>query len=244
MLLGVQHLVLHSALAELLREVLGLLDRRRTDEDRLALLVLLDDVVDDRLELRDLGAVDQVGLVLADHRPVGRDRDDTELVDLVELGGLGHRRTGHAAEAGLFLAVVVVALVQAEEVLEGDRGEGLVLVLDVHPFLRLDRLVHALVVAAAGEDTAGVLVDDHDFAVHDDVVLVLLEELLRLDGVVQVAHQRRVHRLVEVVDAQPVLDLGDTGLVDGDGALLLVDLVVAGLLDALEGLPPRPSSGG
>ncbi len=223
-LLGVQHLVLDAALAELLREVFRLLDRGRADEDRLALLVLLGDVVDDRLELGHLGAVDQVRLVLADHRLVGRDRDHAELVDLVELGGLGHRRTGHAGEL----------LVEAEEVLQGDRGERLVLVLDVHPFLRLDRLVHALVVAAAGEDTAGVLVDDHDFAVDDDVVLVLLEEFLGLDGVVQVAHERGVHRLVEVVDAQPVLDLADTGLVDGDRALLLVDVVVAGLLDALE----------
>ncbi len=222
--LGVEHLVLDAALAELLREVLRLLDGRGADEDRLALLVLLGDVVDDRLELGDLGAVDQVRLVLADHRPVRRDRDHAELVDLVELGGLGHRRTGHAGEL----------VVEAEEVLQGDRGERLVLVLDVHPFLRLDRLVHALVVAAAGEDTAGVLVDDHDLAVDDDVVLVLLEELLGLDGVVQVAHERGVHRLVEVVDAQPVLDLGDTVLVDGYRALLLVDVVVAGLLDALE----------
>lgn len=45
---------------------------------------------------------------------------------------------------------------------------------------------------------------------------------------------RGVHRLVEVLDAEPVLDLRDTGLVDRDGPLLLVDLVVAGLLDALE----------
>ncbi len=225
-LLGVEHLVRDAALGELLGEVLGLLDRRRTDEDRLALLVLLRDVVDDGGELRDLGPVDQVRLVLADHVAVGRDRDDTELVDLVELGGLGHGRTGHARQLR----------VEAEEVLQGDRGEGLVLVLDVHPFLRLDRLVHALVVAAAREDTAGVLVDDHDFAVDDDVVLVGLEELLGLDRVVEVTDERGVHRLVEVLDAEPVLDLGDTGLVDGDGALLLVDLVVAGLLDALQRL--------
>ncbi len=223
-LLGVEHLVLDTALGELLREVLGLLDRGGADQDRLALLVLLGDVVDDRGELGDLGAVDQVRLVGADHRPVRRDRHHAELVDLVELGGLGHRRTGHAGEL----------VVEAEEVLQGDRGEGLVLVLDVHPFLRLDRLVHALVVAAAGEDTAGVLVDDHDFAVDDDVVLVLLEQFLRLDGVVQITDERGVDRLVEVVDAEPVLDLGDAGLVDGHGPLLLVDLVVAGLLDALE----------
>ena len=148
---------------------------------------------------------------------VGRDRHDAELVDLVELGGLGHRRTGHAGEL----------VVEAEEVLQGDRGERLVLVLDLHPLLGLDRLVHALVVAAAGEDAAGVLVDDQDLAVHDDVVLVALEQLLGLDGVVQVADERGVHRLVEVVDAEVVLDLGDAALEDADGALLLVDLVVA-----------------
>jgi hypothetical protein len=71
-----------------------------------------------------------------------------------------------------------------------------------------------------------VLVDDEHLAVHDDVVLVALEQLLGLDRVVEVADQRGVDRLVEVVDAEPVLDLGDAGLEDADGALLLVDLVV------------------
>ena len=126
-------------------------------------------------------------------------------------------------------------VVEAEEVLQGDRGERLVLVLDLHALLGLDGLVHALVVAAAGQHAAGVLVDDEHLAVDDDVVLVLLEQFLGLDGVVQVADQRGVHRLVEVLDAQPVLDLGDALLVDGDRALLLVDVVVAGLRDlALE----------
>ena len=150
------------------------------------------------------------------HRPVGRDRHDVELVDLAELGGLGHGRAGHAGEL----------VVQPEVVLQGDRGEGLVLLLDLHALLGLDRLVHALVAAAAGEDAAGELVDDHHLAVHDDVVLVALEQLLGLDRVVEVADERGVDRLVEVVDAEVVLDLLDAGLEDADGALLLVDLVV------------------
>ena len=74
------------------------------------------------------------------------------------------------------------------------------------------------------------LVDDHHLAVLDDVVLVALEQLLGLDRVVEVAHVRRVHRVVEVVDAEVVLDLLDPRLQHADGALLLVDLVVA--LDA------------
>ncbi len=77
-------------------------------------LVHLLDLVDERLELALLVAVHEVRHVLADHRPVGRDRDDLELVDLVELLGLGQGRAGHADEL----------VVQPEVVLERDRGQG------------------------------------------------------------------------------------------------------------------------
>ena len=216
-LLGVEHLVRDAALLQQRREV-ARTSRRSTVPTRTGWPVSWRSAMSSTTarELRVLGLVDEVGLVGADHRLVGRDRHDAELVDLVELGGLGHGRTGHAGEL----------VVEAEEVLQGDRGEGLVLLLDLHALLGLDRLVHALVVAAAGEHAAGVLVDDEDLAVHDDVVLVVLEQLLGLDGVVQVADQRGVGRLVEVLDAEVVLDLLDAALEDADGALLLVDLVV------------------
>ena len=63
-------------------------------------------------------------------------------------------------------------------------------------------------------------------AVHHDVVLVALEQGEGLDRVVEERDERRVRRLVEVVDAEVVLDLLDAGLEHADGALLLVDLVV------------------
>ena len=216
-LLGVQHGVRDAlALRQQPGQQLGLLHRHGADQDRLAVLVPLGDVVDDGDVLRLLGAVDQVGLVDAGQRLVGRDRHHAELVDLVELRRLGHRRAGHAGEL----------VVEAEVVLQGDRREGLVLLADLDALLGLDRLVQALVVAAAGEHAAGVLVDDQHLAVHDDVLLVVAEQLLGLDRVVHERDQRGVHRVVEVVDAEVVLDLGDARLEDGDGALLLVDLVV------------------
>ena len=57
-------------------------------------------------------------------------------------------------------------------------------------------------------------------------MLVALEELLGLDRVVEVADQRRVRGLVEVLDAQLVLDELDAQFVHADDALLDVDLVV------------------
>ncbi len=214
--LRVQHLVRYAAPLEQLGQDLGLLHAHRADQHGLALAVPLGDVLDAGVELGLLRLVHHVGHVFADHRPVGRDRHHTELVDLVELVGLGDGGTGHAAEL----------VVEPEVVLQGDRGEGLVLVLDLHAFFGLDGLVHALVVAPAVQDTAGELVHDQDFAVHDDVVLVLLVQLLGLDRVVEEADQRGVHRVVEVVDAEGVLDLLHPRLQDADGLLLLVDLVV------------------
>ena len=199
---------------------LGLRDAGRADEHRLAGLVPLGDVVDDGGELRVLALVDEVGLVAADHRLVRRDRHDAELVGLVQLVGLGLGRAGHPGQL----------LVEPEVVLQRDRGQRLVLLLDLHALLGLDGLVHALVVAPALQHAAGELVDDHHVAVVDDVVAVALEQLLGLQRVVQVADERGVRGLVEVVDAELVLDEGHALLGDRDGALALFDLVVLVLL--------------
>ena len=166
------------------------------------------------------------GGVLADHRPVGRDRDHVEAVDLVELLLLGHRRTGHAGQL----------LVQPEVVLEGDRGEGHRLALDAQALLGLDRLVEALRPAASGHLAAGELVDDDDLAVLDDVVAVALVERVRLERLLEVAGQARVG-VEDVVDLEQPLDLVDALLGRRDGVLLEVDEVVAAVL-AL----PRPAA--
>ena len=215
-MLGVEHLVRYASAFEGLGEHFGLGDRGGTDEHRLPGLVTFHDVGDDGVELGLLGAVDEVLLVLADHGPVCRDRDDAQAVDLLELGLLGLGGTRHAGEL----------VVHAEVVLQGDRRQGLVLVLDLDVLLGLQGLVQTFVVPASCQGAARVLVDDEDLAVHDDVVLVAVEEFLGLDGVVEVADEWGVDRLVEVLDAQSVLHHADSVAEDGDGALLLVDLVV------------------
>ena len=153
-------------------------------------------------------------------RWVGID-DDLELVDLVELLGLGHRRAGHAGEL----------VVQAEVVLERDRGHRHALALDPQALLGLDRLVEALAPAPARHLPAGELVDDDDLAVLDDVVAVALVERVGPQRLLEVAREARV-RVVEVVDAEELLDLVDALLGRRDGLVLEVDEVVAVVLVA------------
>ena len=151
---------------------------------------------------------------------MGRDGHHVEAVDLVELLLLGHGRAGHAGQL----------LVDAEVVLEGDRGHGHRLALDAHPLLGLDGLMEALRPAPSGHLAPGELVDDDDLAVLDDVVAVALVERVRAQGLLEVARQARVGLdTVEVADAEQPLDLGDALLGGRDGVLLEVDEVVAAL---------------
>src|SRR5262249_37158155 len=143
-LLRVQDVVLDALTLEELAQELRCLNGDRADEHRLAPRVAVLDVVDDGLELRLHRLEDQVVLVLADDRDVGWDRDDLEAIDLDELLLLGLRRAGHAREL----------VVEAEIILERDRRERLVLILNLDALLRLDRLVEALRPTAALHEPA------------------------------------------------------------------------------------------
>ena len=200
------------------------------------------DLLDDGVELHLLVVVDEVRKVLPLDRPVGRHDHDIQVVDLLELVGLGVGGACHAGELR----------VHPEEVLECYRGEGLGLAQDLHSFLGLDRLVETAGVAASGKYASGELVDDLDLAVVDDVVDVPL---------VQPVGDHRLGAVVDHLEVAVVVDAGhviaflvcggdqktllsedplqvvDSLLGEGDVLALLVDPVVAALVEGLDGPP-------
>jgi len=107
------------------------------------------------------------------------------------------------------------------------------LYLDV--FLRLQGLVQALGEAPSRHHAAGELVDDDDFVVLDDVVLVLLEQLVRLQRLIDVMNDRDVLDIVEVAGFQQsrLAQQFDHVLVAGVGqshlTLFFVELVISRL---------------
>ena len=174
--LCVEHGVRNLLLFEESRDRVALLDAGRADEHGLSLLVALQDLGDDRGELFAFGLVNDVLVILPDHRLIGRDLDDGELVGLVKLGRLGIGRTGHPREL----------VVEAKEVLKRNRRHRARLLLDAHVLFRLDRLVQTVRPAAPGEHPAGELVDDEDFSVvGDEVAHVALVERMRAQALVE-----------------------------------------------------------
>ncbi len=215
-------MLLPAGLPQHLGKLLGLLDRGRADQHRLAAGLAVVDQRQDRAVFLDRRAIDLVVVVEPHHRHVGRHLDHFEIVDVDELVRLGQRRAGHAAEL----------LVHAEVVLEGDRGQRLVLGLDRLVLLGFERLVQPLRIAPARHHAAGELVDDDDLAVPDDVVLVALEQLVGAQRLIDVVDGRDVLDVVEVfaleqtIGADRLLHLLHAGFGQRHGALLLVDLVV------------------
>ena len=102
----------------------------------------------------------------------------------------------------------------------------------VHVLLGFERLMQALRIAPARHHAAGEFVDDHDFAVADDVILVALEQLMGAQRLIDVMDERDIGGLVERALlqeaglAQQFLDMFVARLGQIDRALLLVELVI------------------
>ncbi len=214
--LGVQNVVRDALLVQEQGQLLGLRNRCRADEDRLAAVVAFLQVLDDRLELGRLRLEDQVRLIDSDHGAVRRDRNDVQLVGRRELGRLGLGGTGHPGEL----------LVHAEVVLERDCRPRVVLVLDPDTFFGLDSLVKAIGPASPLHDPACELVDDLHLAVGHQIVLVPVVELLGLECLLELMDVVHRDRVVQVGDPELPLDFCNAGLGRHSGALLLVDFVI------------------
>ena len=139
MVLGIQYFMGNAHLSEKGAYELRFLDGDRTDQDRLARLMDAFDFLADSLILELLVEEHQIVQILTDDRQVSGDYHDIQIVDLVELGGLGICRSGHAGD--LFI--------HPEEVLECDCGKGLVLSENPDVFLGFYSLMQAVRVASS-----------------------------------------------------------------------------------------------
>ena len=222
---GIQDVVLDAVLLQDGAELFRLRNGRRADEDRLSRLVNLFDRLSNGTVFRTLRFVDGVRFVDALHGTVRRHDDDGQLVDLEKLVLFGLCRARHAAEL----------VVHAEVVLEGNRRERLALALNLHAFLRLDRLMQSVRIAAANHETTRELIDNDDLIVAHDVVAVALHQSLGAQSCREAVRKLQILRRVEVLDADDALNLQDGFIGRRNGLLLLVELVVLALLELSDG---------
>ena len=98
----------------------------------------------------------------------------------------------------------------------------------------------AIAPATAGHYTTGEFINDHRFAVANDVVDVLDEQILGLEGIGDVVGPG-VLGIEQILHPQHLLSLGEALIGEGAAALLLVDLIVAFRINSV--FPHLGSSG-
>ena len=201
---------------------LGLLNAGGTHQGRSAGAVDLGGLVGDGLPFGGFGLIHLIGPVAAGAGPVGGHDRDLQLVGLLEFhlfrfGGASHARQ---------------ARVEQEEVLVGDRCQGLGFRLDLQALLGFHRLVQAIAPAAARHHPTGEFIHDHRVATPNDVVDVFCEQFLGLEGVVDEVGPG-VLRVEQILHPQQLLRLGVALVGERDVALLLVHLVIAFRVNAV-----------
>ena len=198
-------------------QVLAALDAGGADEHGPADLVVRLDLLDDGLVLLFPAAIDDVGVLGARKRPIGGHGHGFEAVNLVELGGLGHGRAGHAGQF----------VVHPEVVLEGDGGQRLGFFLDLDAFLGLDGLVQTVGPPPAGHEAPRELVDDDHVLAADHVILVESVQVMGPQGLVNEVRPIHVARHVEGADAHKFLGPADALLAERALVLLFLDFEIA-----------------
>ena len=143
--------------------------------------------VDNRFVFFLFGAIDDIVLINALNRAVGRNFDAAQPIDVAEFGFFGHGRAGHACQFGI----------KAEVVLERNGSQRLIFGLNGYMFLGFNRLMQTVGVTAAFHHTACKFIDNHDFVVLDDIVNVPDVHFMGAQSLIDVMNQRNVADVVQ-----------------------------------------------
>ena len=222
MVLGVEHRVPQTGFLQLLAEGLAAFHAGRAHQHRLTLGMQQLDLFHDGFGLPGPGGVDDVRKILTDHGLVRGNDHHIELVGAMELRGFGLSGARHAREL----------LVHAEEVLEGDRGQGLVLGVHLHALLGLNGLVQAIGPAATGHEAARELIhDDHFEALAillgaHHVIHIPLVHVAGQQGLAEAVQRLDVGGIVEVRNAEQLFGPADAVIREHDLPVLLFNLEI------------------
>ena len=198
--LGVEDLMRNIETDKKLIDDFGLFDRRRTDKDRLTERMTSQDFPGESFILGLFIAEDEILIVDTLNRTVGRNRDDTHVVDLTEFFLFGLGSTGHTGKL----------VVKTEEVLIGDGGKRNGFRFDFDMFLGFQSLLETIGIFTAFHDTAGEAIDKFDGIVADHVLDITLHDVVGLQSLLDTVGKIRPLSIIEVIDGEHAFNLLDT----------------------------------
>ena len=215
-ILGVQYDVFDTGALQHGAELFRTIDGDRADQCRLALFGALLDLFDNGFEFLALGSIDDVGLLDAPHLAIRGNDGDVEFIDFPKFFRFGFRSTGHAGKL----------LVHAEIILEGDRRERLVFLLDAESLFGFDSLMKTITPAASRHQAAGELIDNDDLAFLHDILDIALVQRVRAQRLVDVVQDFHVRHVGKIIHGQKIFAAAEAFFGQCHGAVLFIDLII------------------
>ena len=176
MLLRIQDIVGNPLTFQPTPQRLRCLDGHSTDQDRLTFFMPFPNLMDHSTPLCFQSHVYEIGLIDANDRFMGGDRNGFQFVDFFEFLRFRQGRSRHSRQF----------FVHAKVVLEGDRSQGHVFPTDLQTLFGFDGLVQSLRKSSAIHQTTGKIIDDDHLAVLDDIFYIALVQRLGSQTVIQV----------------------------------------------------------
>ena len=224
MLLSIEHIMRNACFSQHVADKFGVFDRGRTDKNRLTAAVALFNVINDSFVFFFCSAIDLILLVITNHHAVCRDDNRFQTVNFLEFISFRIGRTGHTGE--LFI--------HTEVVLEGNRRKSLVFLLNFNAFFGFNGLMQTVGPTASFHQTTGEFVNDNDFAVLNDIVLVFDKERMSTERCIQIVKQHDVRRRIKALAGRQqthvdhdFFDFLVAGFRKLNGVLLFINPVVA-----------------
>ena len=187
MVFRVQYLMIDARLTKNSRKILRSFDGGRSHQNRLPLVTTVLYTAENSTKLFTLSTVNQVWLIITDHRHVGRYDHHLKSINLLKFHSFSVCSTRHTGQL----------IVQPEQVLEGDRCEGLILLLDWNSFFGFNSLVKAFPPTPPCHHTPGELIDNYDLTIANDVINITLKQGVGTQCCIQMVHQTDVANIIE-----------------------------------------------
>ncbi len=218
--LCIQHTMRNPSFIQQAAEFLRLSDGSRAYKNRLPGRVNFFYGIGHRLVFSPFRLINDIRIILTDHRFIRRHHDDRQLIDLEELILLRLRRARHAGQF----------LIHTKIILERDCRQCLRLPLNLHAFFGFNRLMQAIGITAAHHQPAGEFINNDDFPVAHYIIAVALHEGLSPKRCRKAMRHLNVLRRIEVFHPDGLFYLQHRFVAWRHRLLLLIQLIVDILL--------------
>ncbi|MBA7654082.1 hypothetical protein ES703_61957 [subsurface metagenome] len=197
-------------------QVFRVFDRDRADQDWLSLFVAFGDFLHDCIPFFFSSSVYHIVVFVAEEGFVRRDFHHIQLIYGLKFSGFSDGCSCHPCQL----------VVHPEIILESDRCQGLIFFLYPHFFLGFQGLVQSVAVASSRHETAREFVHDDHFPFLDHVVHILFEQMMGLEGLIDMMDQIHVLQVIKIGNLEEFFRFGDALFGQGCGPGLLIHLVV------------------